>query len=50
MYHTDMYEGMLAETIMIHGANGDVINAYYARPWVRAIPRHRPGPPYARLG
>jgi carboxymethylenebutenolidase len=32
MYHTDMYEGMLAETIMIHGANGDVINAYYARP------------------
>lgn len=32
MYQTDMYEGMLAETIMMHGANGDVINAYYARP------------------
>lgn len=32
MYTTDMYEGMLAETVMIHGANGDVINAYYARP------------------
>lgn len=32
MYQTDMYEGMLAETVMIHGANEDVINAYYARP------------------
>lgn len=32
MYQTDMYEGMLAETITIHGANGDLINAYYARP------------------
>ena len=32
MYQTDMYEGMLAETIMIHGANGDLINTYYARP------------------
>jgi len=26
-----MYEGMLAETIMIQGHNGDMINAYYAR-------------------
>ena len=32
MYQTDMYEGMLAETITIHGAGGDVINAYFARP------------------
>jgi carboxymethylenebutenolidase len=32
MYQTDMYEGMLAETIMTHGANGDIINAYLARP------------------
>jgi carboxymethylenebutenolidase len=32
MHRTDMYEGMLAETITIHGAGGDVINAYFARP------------------
>lgn len=32
MYQTDMYEGMLAETIITPGANGDLINAYYARP------------------
>lgn len=32
MYQTDMYEGMIAETVMIAGANGDLINAYYARP------------------
>lgn len=32
MYQTNMYEGMLAETVMIQGANGEVINAYYARP------------------
>lgn len=32
MYQTDMYEGMLAETVTIHGANSDVINAYFARP------------------
>lgn len=32
MYETNMYEGMIAETIMIQGANGDMINAYYARP------------------
>jgi len=32
MIRTDMYEGMLAETITIHGAGGDVINAYFARP------------------
>lgn len=32
MYQTDMYEGMLAETVAMRGANGDVINAYYARP------------------
>ena len=32
MYQTNMYEGMLAETITIHGASGDVANAYFARP------------------
>jgi carboxymethylenebutenolidase len=32
MYQTDMYEGMLAETITIRGHNGDSINAYFARP------------------
>ena len=32
MYETNMYEGMIAETVMMHGANGDVINAYFARP------------------
>jgi carboxymethylenebutenolidase len=32
MYETNMYEGLLAETVMIQGANGDVINAYFARP------------------
>jgi carboxymethylenebutenolidase len=32
MYQTDMYEGMIAETVMISGAGGELINAYYARP------------------
>lgn len=32
MYETDMYEGMLAETITCPGANGDLIHAYLARP------------------
>ena len=32
MYQTDMYEGLLAETIMIRGFQGDRINAYFARP------------------
>lgn len=32
MYETDMYEGMLAETVMIPGAKGELINAYFARP------------------
>lgn len=32
MYETNMYEGMLAETISIQGDNGDTINAYFARP------------------
>ena len=30
-YTTDLYEGMLAETITIQGFNGLVINAYFAR-------------------
>jgi carboxymethylenebutenolidase len=32
MYTTDMYEGVLAETVSMTGANGDLINAYLARP------------------
>lgn len=32
MYRTDMYEGLLAETVMITGPDGDSINAYFARP------------------
>ncbi len=32
MYRTDMYEGVLAETIAFPGANGEWINAYFARP------------------
>src|SRR5213596_4096563 len=31
-YTTDMYEGMLAETVMLQGYGGDFINAYFARP------------------
>src|SRR4029077_15756002 len=32
MYQTNMYEGMLAETVTTQGHKGDIINAYYARP------------------
>ncbi len=32
MYTTDMYEGMIAETITLEGHKGDNINAYFARP------------------
>ena len=32
MYETNMYEGMLAETITIAGAGSELINAYFARP------------------
>src|SRR5207253_8581558 len=32
MYQTNMYEGMLAETVTMPGHKGDTINAYYARP------------------
>ena len=32
MYQTDMYEGMLAETMTVQGYNGDVINTYIAKP------------------
>ena len=32
MYETNMYEGMLAETVSMRGANGDHVNAYFARP------------------
>lgn len=32
MYTTDMYEGILAETVTMESANGALINAYLARP------------------
>ena len=32
MYTTDLYEGMLAETVSIQGHNGDDVYAYFARP------------------
>jgi len=32
MYQTNMYEGMLAETVMMQGHNGDSVHAYMARP------------------
>src|SRR5215211_2773794 len=32
MYQTNMYEGMLAETVSMPGHQGDLINAYIARP------------------
>lgn len=31
-YQTDQYEGMLAETVALQSARGDLINAYFARP------------------
>src|SRR6267378_2139507 len=31
-YRTDMYEGMIAETITVSGHDDTVINAYFARP------------------
>lgn len=32
MVRTDMYEGILAETVMLTSAHGDTINGYFARP------------------
>ena len=32
MIQTDRYEGLMAETVTLAGANGDWINAYFARP------------------
>ena len=32
MYKTDMYEGMLAETVIFAGQGGQLLNAYFARP------------------
>ena len=32
MYTTDQYEGLIAETVSVTGANDDIINAYLARP------------------
>lgn len=32
MFTTDEYQGMLAETVSVSGANGDAVHAYLARP------------------
>ncbi len=32
MFQTDAYEGVLAETITLHGYQGDQINGYFAKP------------------
>jgi len=32
VYTTDMYEGLIAETVTLAGAMGDLINTYFARP------------------
>ena len=32
MYTTDQYQGLLAETVIYPGRDGELINAYYARP------------------
>ena len=32
MYETDMYEGMIAETVTMQGADHETFNAYFARP------------------
>ena len=32
MYTTDMYEGMIAETVTVQAPDGVAINAYFARP------------------
>ena len=31
-FNTDSYQGLIAETIPMTGNNGDIINAYSARP------------------
>ena len=49
MYTIDQYEGVHAETVSIKGANGDLINAYMARPLIggkfpaMALAHHMPG-------
>ena len=51
MYTTDMYEGIIAETVTLEGHNGDSINAYFARPMgSRPLPYRRSGAPYPWLG
>ena len=51
MYQTNMYEGMLAETITMPGLNNELINAYFVRPaGYRTVPGYSRGAPHARLG
>ena len=51
MYQTNQYEGMLSETVVIRGANGDLINAYVAKPLgPGTLPRHGADPSPAGLG
>ena len=51
MYQTDMYEGMLAETIMIQGYHGESDQRLFCPPaGSGAVSGDGAGPPYARLG
>src|SRR5215212_9518483 len=49
MYETNMYEGMIAETVAMPGNAGELINAYLARPLGRGpfpgmvLAHHMPG-------
>lgn len=49
MYTTDQYEGIIAETVSIEGANGDRVHAYFARPMGKGpfpamvLAHHMPG-------
>ena len=50
MYTTDMYQGLLAETVTVTGASGDQINAFWHDRSDRFLPRDGARAPHARLG
>ena len=51
MYQTNMYEGMLAETIAIPGFQGRSDQCLFcASAWPWAVSGHGRDPPHARLG